>query len=196
MARPRSEEARTKALDATVELLLHEGVEGTTVEEVAARSGVAKSTIYRHFGGREALLVEAVSSQITPVTTPDNGSLEEDLVELFHRYDADVNQTINQLFPLLLDAAKRDPSMRAIVEILLTERQRPIRTVVQLAQLRGEVDPALDLDIALAMLIGPFTYQRIIHDQDITDEFLDVVIRGGIAALRSTAEVSEAAPVG
>lgn len=193
MARPRSEEARTKALSATVELLLREGVEGTTVEEVAARSGVAKSTIYRHFGGREALLVEAVSSQIMPVTTPDNGSLEEDLFELFHRYDADVNQTINELFPLLLDAAKRDPSMRAIVEVLLAERQRPLRTVIQLAQLRGEVDPSLDLDVALAMLIGPFTYQRIIYDQDITDEFLDVVIRGGIAALRSTAEMPEAA---
>lgn len=189
MARPRSVEARHKVIEATIETLLAEGVEGTTLEEVAARSGVAKSTIYRHFGSREALLVESVGSCITPIPTPDTGSLSDDLHEVFHGYDADDNQRINQLFPLVLDAARRDPSMRETVDALLAERQRPLRTVIQLAQLRGEVDPALDLDVALAMLVGPFTYRRMVLDDEITEEFLDIVVRGGVAALRSTADL-------
>lgn len=187
MGRPRSTEARSKAIEATIELLLSEGVEGTTVEEVAARSGVAKSTIYRHFCNRESLLIDAVSGCIVPVPTPDNGSLAEDLFEVFHRYDAEVNHRLNELFPLMLDAAKRDPSMRAVVETILHERQRPLRTVIQLAQLRGEVDPGLDLDVAVAMVIGPIAYHRVFLDQDLDDEFLSVIIAGGIAALKSTA---------
>src|SRR5688500_192703 len=49
MGRPRSEEARQAALAATVDLVLAHGVEGVTFEDVAARSGVAKTTLYRHF---------------------------------------------------------------------------------------------------------------------------------------------------
>src|SRR4051794_30547765 len=59
VARPRSEEAHRAAISATVEVLLESGVEGVTLEEVAARSGVAKSTLYRHFGSKEALVAVA-----------------------------------------------------------------------------------------------------------------------------------------
>ena len=60
MARPRSSVAHQAALDATVDVLLEAGAEGVTLEEVAARSGVARSTLYRHFGSKEALFDECV----------------------------------------------------------------------------------------------------------------------------------------
>ena len=189
MARPRSEDARRRVLDATVEALLAGGVEGSTIEDIADRSGVAKSTIYRHFGGRDALLIEAVKSCITQAPTPDSGSLAEDLEELFSRYDQDDNRQINALIPLLLDERRRDPAMQIAVDVVLTERQRPLRTVLQLAHFRGEIDPALDLDVALAMLIGPLTYRRMVQDQEITEDFIATVLPGAIAALRSTAPV-------
>lgn len=188
MARPRSEEARRRTITATVDALLELGVDGLTVEEVAARSGVAKSTIYRHFGSREHLLAEAVRSRIVAQPTPDSGSLAEDLTDLFTRYDAsEETKRLNQLFPLLLDAARRDPAIAEVMDVLLAERQRPMRTVLKLAQARGEIDPELDLDIAVAMLIGPFTYRRMIQGGEITDDFVATVVPGGIAALRSTA---------
>jgi AcrR family transcriptional regulator len=187
MARPRSEDARRRVLDATVDALLAAGVEGTTIEAIADRSGVAKSTIYRHFGNRETLLVEAVRSCITSTPTPDTGSLADDLADLFGRYDEAENRQINALIPLLLDERRRDPAMQAAVDVVLAERQRPLRTVLQLAQFRGEIDPSLDLDVALAMLVGPVTYRRMIQDEEITDEFIATVLPGAIAALRSTA---------
>ena len=49
MARPRSEEARRKALAAATDLIVERGVANLSIEEVAARSGVAKTTIYRHW---------------------------------------------------------------------------------------------------------------------------------------------------
>lgn len=177
-------------IDATLALLVELGVEGTTIEAVAAESGVAKSTIYRHFGDRESLMVEAARTCIVEYPTPDSGSLSGDLHVILDRYDAEANQRINQLFPLLLDAATRDPKMREVVGQLVAERQRPLRTVVQLAQLRGEVDPGLDMEVAMAILIGPLTYRRMVSGTDVDDDFLHTVVPATIAGLHSTAPVS------
>ncbi len=132
MARPRSEEAHRAALDATVGLLLEAGVEGVTLEEVASRSGVAKSTLYRHFGSREALIATAARGCVVEHPTPDTGSLADDLRSIFGRFTEPVEeQRLTQLLPLLIDAAKRDPDISAIVESVLAERKRPLRTVLQ-----------------------------------------------------------------
>jgi AcrR family transcriptional regulator len=187
MARPRCEDARRRVLDATVASLLAVGVEGSTLEEISSRSGVARSTIYRNFASRENLIVEAVRACIVAVPTPDSGSLADDLAELFAHYDRDEQRVINHLLPLLLDERRRDPDIHAAVEAVLAERQRPLRTVLRLAQLRGEIDPDLDLDVALAMLIGPMTYRRMIQEQEVTEAFRSTILRGAIAALRATA---------
>ena len=62
-----------------------------------------------------------------------------------------------------------------------------MRTVLKLAQARGEVDPDLDPDVAVAILIGPFTYRRMVQDDEITEEFVEAVVPSGIAALLATA---------
>lgn len=187
MARPRSEEARRRTVEAAVDAMLLLGVEGTTVEDIAARSGVAKSTIYRHFGTREQLLAEAIRSCIVEQPTPDTGTLADDLTLLFGRYDdSEETKRLNELFPMLIDAARRDPGMKAVLDTLVLERQRPMRTILRLAQGRGEIDPALDLDTAAAILIGPFTYRRMVQGAEISDDFVATVVRSATTALLAT----------
>ena len=64
MARPRSDEARRKALDAARDLIVDKGVVNLTIEDVAARSGVAKTTIYRHWPERTSLIVDTVNADV------------------------------------------------------------------------------------------------------------------------------------
>jgi len=188
VARPRSEEAHRAALDTTVELLLSAGVEGVTLEEVASRSGVAKSTLYRHFDSREGLIAQAARCCVVEHPTPDTGSLADDLRYLFGRFtDTPEEKRVADLLPLLIDAAKRDPEMERLMQSILSERKRPIRTVLQLAQLRGEISSDLDLDTALAMVIGPFTYRRLVERREATPAFIEAVLAGAIAALQATA---------
>lgn len=175
-------------MTAAVGALIEVGVEGMTVEDLATRSGVAKSTIYRHFGTLDGVVIEAFRSLIVEYPTPDTGSLETDLAELFARYDLEDHRQLNELFPHLLDAARREPALCEVRDLIVAERQRPLRTIVKLAQARGEVDPALDLDIAMAMLTGPLTYRKIVQDLDVDDDFLRVVLPGAVAALRSTVD--------
>ena len=189
MARPRSEQAHQAALDATVDLLLASGVEGVTLEEVAARSGVAKSTLYRHFGSREGLITAAASTRcIVEYPTPDSGSLAEDLRFLFDRFlEAEAKHHVSDLLPLLIDAAKRAPEINSIVESIFAERRRPILTVLQLAQLRGEIGADLDLETALAIVTGPFTFRRLVEGKEVTPAFAETVLVAAIAGLRATA---------
>ena len=73
----RSERARQAVLDATADLVAEVGVERTTIDEIANRSGVAKTTIYRHFASKEVLVVEAVhacTSAFPSSPTPDRSA--------------------------------------------------------------------------------------------------------------------------
>jgi AcrR family transcriptional regulator len=189
MARPRSQEARNAALEATVDLLVANGVDGVTFDEVAARSGVAKTTLYRHFGTKQAMVVAAASSCFVELPTPDTGDLGCDLREVFGRWqDKDVGPRVPDLMPVLLAASDRDPDLHSLLLAMLDERRRPIRTVLQLAQLRGEIAPDLDLDVAIALLTGPFVQRRMVDRQEITEEFRDGVIEYVVAGLRSTGD--------
>jgi AcrR family transcriptional regulator len=188
MARPRSEEARQAALAATLDLVLENGIDAVTFEDVAAASGVAKTTLYRHFGSKQAMVVAAASSCFIEHTTPDTGDLHEDLCAIFERSkDVEDERRIPELIPMLLAAGQRDPDLRALVSAMLEERRRPIRTVLQLAQLRGEIGRDLDLEVALAMVIGPFVMRRTIDRLEVTDAFRDTVLDSVVVALRATA---------
>jgi AcrR family transcriptional regulator len=171
---------------------LESGVEGVTLDEVAARSGVAKSTLYRHFGSKEAMIAVAARGCVTEHPTPDTGNLEDDLMFLFSRYEqADQAKQFPQLIPMLIDAGTRDPKMQEVVDEVINERRRPIYTVVKLAQMRGEVSPDLDPEVAVAAIVGPLTYRRIVERKDVSHEFKKQSLRCAIAALRSTADRSE-----
>jgi len=191
MARPRSEEAREAALAATVELVLSFGVEGVTFEEVALRSGVAKTTLYRHFGTKQAMVAAAAGSCFVEIATPDTGDLAEDLRTIFDRFkQVEEARRLPDIMPALLTASGSDPELHALVVSMHEERRRPIRTALQLAQLRGEISRELDIDIALALLIGPFVQRRMIDRAEVTPEFRDAVLESVVAGLRATATVA------
>ena len=143
MARPRSEEARQAALDATVDLLLASGVEGVTFDEVAARSGVAKTTLYRHFGieaghgrrGRLVLLRRAPHARHRRPASRTSATI-------FDRWqDKEKAPGSPTSCPCCSPAATAIPSSTRLVLAMLDERRRPIRTVLQLAQLRRRDRP-------------------------------------------------------
>src|SRR5262249_7192709 len=65
--RPRDPEADRAILQATIELLSEEGYEGLSIESVAARAGVGKTTIYRRWPSKEPLVVDAIKAFKAPV---------------------------------------------------------------------------------------------------------------------------------
>lgn len=186
MARPRSDEARRKAIDAARDLIVNKGVVNLTIEDVAAVSGVAKTTIYRHWPGRAELIIDTVNTMFEHLRTPDTGSLRGDLEAFFTtvmRHDLSGN--VGQIMPALIEAAGRDPEMAYLLERLGSERERVCRTIIERALERGEIRPAVaevGLEALIGVTVGPMVFQKIVRRRTLTPEYveacLDVVIAG------------------
>jgi AcrR family transcriptional regulator len=193
MARPRSEEARRKAIAAAIDLIIERGVANLSIEEVAARSGVAKTTIYRHWPERASLIIDTVRSTFSHVTTPDTGSLRGDLETYFgEMVRADLNGKVGKLTPSLLDAAARDPEINSLMDRLSLERQQPLMTMVGRAQQRGELPADLDRDVVVGTVIGPIVFRKVVQRRPVDAAYvakcLDVILPGlGARAVQPTA---------
>lgn len=165
MARPLSEAARAKMLRATQEIAVSCGLEAFSVEEVARRSGVAKSTIYRHFDSGDELLLTAMDQFVDEVHDADTGSLRGDLVVIMTRFVAIATEpSIRRLFTSVLYRAIGNADFGSLHDELVHERKAPMRLALQRGMARGEIDPAIDIELASTMLEGPFV-ARVLHER-------------------------------
>ena len=178
----RSKEAVVAAtLAATYELLSETGLGGVSVDEVSRRSGVAKTTIYRHWATRSALLLDACS-QLTPrPPTPDRGSLEADLTELAlvvaHRLQAG---RWSSVIPSVIDAAERDPEIAELHSRLHAGMMSAFRTVVARARERGEIGAERDPAEITASIAGPLFYRRWFSREPLDEKFVRGLVKRAI----------------
>src|SRR5471030_1229009 len=82
VGRPRSVQADRAIVDAVLEEVIQEGIDGMSIEQVAARAGVAKATVYRRWPNKEALLLDAVTGVEVELPTLVGWSVRDDLVTL------------------------------------------------------------------------------------------------------------------
>lgn len=183
MARPRSMEARRDVLAAAAAVMAEHGVDHLTIDEVAARSGVAKTTIYRHWPSRRALVIDGVRSTWAHLVPPDTGTLRGDLLDLFaHLTDEDLAGQTGQMLPSLLSAAARDPELDCLARQLFEERNRPVVEVLGRARARGEIGE-VEEEVALATVIGPLLFQKVHRRRPITRPFLEACADAALAGL-------------
>lgn len=164
MARPLSTEARERILTSSRELLLDSGLAAFTVDEIAARSGVAKTTIYRHFDSTNELLIATLDQLVVSFPVPDTGDLRSDLLELAATavpIFSDLN--LRRLLLGVISMAAGDDELDRIHRAMMHERKGPLRAVIEAARSRGELPSALTFDVAFDFLEGPFT-TRWLHD--------------------------------
>src|SRR5918997_1902576 len=184
MGPSRSEVARREALAAAADLIAERGVYNLTIEDVAARSGVAKTTIYRHWPTRGPLVIDAVRSCWAHLPTPDTGDLRTDLVRLFEgMVRLDLSSLAGRMMPSLLGASVRDPELDRLTQQLSDERARPVQEILARAVARGELPDDLDAEVALGLIVGPLLYRKLHRRQALTQEYLEACIDGAIAGL-------------
>jgi AcrR family transcriptional regulator len=178
----RSKEAVVAAtLAATYELLSETGLGGVSVDEVSRRSGVAKTTIYRHWATRSALLLDACSQLSSRPPAPDRGSLEADLTELAlvvaHRLHAG---RWSSVIPSVIDAAERDPEIAELHSRLHAGMMSAFRTIVARARERGEIGAERDPAEITASIAGPLFYRRWFSREPLDEDFVTGVVKRAI----------------
>lgn len=164
---PRVTRSKEAILKATIDLLAEHGVSATTIEAIADRSGVAKTTIYRHWVGKPELVIDAFESLTQEGKTPDTGSFEGDLEALAVGLSrALASGRFASLLPSLIDAAQRDPEMSKLHDRFAADREMTVRQIVTRARSRGEIrDDVSDSDV-VDLVAGPIFYRRLVaHDR-------------------------------
>ncbi len=182
----RVERSRYTVLTTAFDLLGECGVGSFTVDEVARRSGVAKTTIYRHWPTREALVIDACSRMIAEQETPDTGSLEDDITTLLVEI-AHLLQTANWSFvlPSIVDTAERNPEFAEIHSRIQRGHAAPLREVVQRAKGRGELSARTDVSTVVAVLLGPLFYRRWFSREPLDDHFVRAIIKPVLASYQN-----------
>jgi AcrR family transcriptional regulator len=161
--RPRSQHARQAILDAALALVEKRGYSAATIEAIAARSGVAKTTIYRWWPNRAALVVD-----------------------LLVRLAMEAAEALpGRLLISLLGEAEHDPDIRgALQRGLFTPRRLAAARVVRQAQLAGQIRRDVAPLLACDLFYGPLFYRKFIRHESVSRDFVRQVFQSVLSGLQ------------
>ncbi|MBA9006733.1 TetR/AcrR family transcriptional regulator [Thermomonospora cellulosilytica] len=159
--RPRSARADKAILEATLDLLAEEaGVAGVSMEAVAARAGVGKTTVYRRWPNKERLIVDALAALKHPLPELAGRSVREDLLTLARSIGADHTDRRSRCVWNVLGGFDRHPELLARYrQEVIEPRREVVRGVLRRGVATGELRPDLDIEVAVTMLVGAMTLQ-------------------------------------
>jgi len=181
IADKRVERSKAKVLSETYRQLAQSGIGGVSIDEVSRISGISKTTIYRHWPSRSALLIDACSRLGSAPDLPDTGSLRGDLRALLARL-ADQLQTANwsSVYPSIIDAAERDPEINTMQAALHKAFMAPFETVIERAKAKGEIPSDRVTANLIATLVGPFFFRRWFSKEEIDTHFINAIIESTV----------------
>jgi AcrR family transcriptional regulator len=186
---PRVVRTRRQVLLAATELLGERGFERLTIDAIAEQSGVARSTIYRHWPSPVELFREAFDALCGASVVPDTGDLHADLLALSMDIRTMLETSpLGLSLPSLVSAAAHDQSLHEATRAFTCERRAVVRRRLEAARERGEVDAYSDLDLAVVRFVGPLFYTALIARDPLDDEFLGANVRAALRELRSPAD--------
>lgn len=169
LQRPRSRRAHDKVLDAAVDLFAERGLEKTSIDAIAAASGVSKATIYQHWEGKEALCLEAIARVYGLDREPpqfDSGDLRQDIIDfLNHKPPAALSDLRDRLMPHMIAYAAHNAAFgNAWRSRLMQPGREHAMELMRRGIAQGCFPPDMDLTLGVALLIGPMMYRHVFRD--------------------------------
>ncbi|MFQ6331402.1 TetR/AcrR family transcriptional regulator [Nocardia sp. CWNU-33] len=179
---PRVLRSRQAALTAAQELLAEEGWSGVTHVAVAARSGIGRTTLYRHWPDVAALIHDAIVQRIGQVRRAPSGDLRTDLVGELNGLRQLLHDPVGEHgMRAVLDRAPFDPAFESLKEALYQAGSAGFRTILETADANGELSPDTELPLVIDQLAGPLIFRRLFAglaiDADYVNTIVDDVLR-------------------
>lgn len=151
--RPRDPSRDDAIIEAAIDVLVREGYDRLTMEGVAAAAGVGKATIYRRWGNKAELVIDAMATLKPSVDTIDTGSLDGDIEMMTGASTSPNSQRLYEVMVSIGSALAREPELLEAFRTRFTE-PRIARTVAVLerARARGELGPEVDIPMAASLV--------------------------------------------
>ena len=176
--RPRNEEATAAILSAALGLMEEEGLKAVTMEGVAARAGVTKTTVYRRYPSAWAIVLDAFLQEVAPVLgiEPDVTLRETLRADMKSLAAAFAGRPGRVLAPLLGYAQVHSEVRDALWERYIGPRREEARAVLVAARERGEMRAELDADALIDALYGSLIYKLLVPHGELSAEYVDALI--------------------
>lgn len=196
VGRPRSAAADVAIMDATRAALVEVGWGKLTMGYVAARAGVAKTTLYRRWSNKGELVVHAVAALFDELELPDRGSLRADVQGVVVSFARMLQrpETNTSLMAVVAEST-HDPVLRDHIREAIVERQKQlVRQGRARAQARGELPPDLPdpdenkrlVDLVFDVIAGAVVHRTLVSgeyvDQQWAEDFTRLLLAGLAAA--------------
>lgn len=184
--RPRSERADRDILKAALDLFGEVGFEALTIEGVAERAGVGKTTVYRRWASKAELVSAAVGTLSAELRLADTGSTRDDLVDLVRQMIRLLtSEPAGRVLPHIAGEIASGSSVgRMYVRTVLGPRREIVAEAVRRGVERGDLRPELDGELAVDQIMGPVIVRRMLGGpiapppRDLAERVVDGALRG------------------
>ena len=171
-------------LRTTIEVLGEAGYAGLRIDDVAARAGVNKTTVYRRWPTKIQLVAAALRQHYTPIPAPDTGDLQRDLVAMFVESSSAFDALAKRGVMRMIQAERTDPEVESIVGEI-RERVTAVRRVrLDAAVRRGELPRRTDVVMLLYMLSAAVHSRLLAYSEPPTLELITAAVDVMIAGAR------------
>jgi AcrR family transcriptional regulator len=150
----RSARVVSTVLRTTLAVLGDRGYAGLRIEDVAAKAGVNKTTIYRRWPSRADLVIAALTALATPPTAVETGRLECDLHATFMTATTLRATSVGRGVVRALIAERGDAEVDRVVHEIKERHRAPARSVLERARRRGDLPKRVDIELLLDILTG------------------------------------------
>ncbi|SEG87710.1 transcriptional regulator, TetR family [Nonomuraea solani] len=183
----RSARVRDAVRQATLAELVEGGYSGLTVENVAERSGVHKTTVYRRWGGVEGLISDALElASDEPWPIPDTGSIEGDLRGIVQLVRSGFDDPeLGPVSSAFVAAAVQNPAAAKALHEFFMARHDQSAEVVRRAIGRGELPDVVDVREVIRVAVAPIYYRLFVAHEPVTEQDADRAADAALAAARA-----------
>lgn len=174
---PRIARSRGAVIEATLQLLGERGFAGVSIDAISRASGVARTTIYRHWTSLAEIVHDAVRS-VAPPPPPDNDSGDPiaDVTEFLRGLAHNLTDAWGRIFPIIIDAADRDPELWELQTNHSAERRAVLEAIIARGQAGGAIGNDTDAAFLAELLTAPLFTRRFINHLPVDDAFVDRVV--------------------
>ena len=171
--RPRSEASRTAILDATRRLMTHTSVRDLSIEAIAKKAAVGKTTIYRWWPNKVAVVIEAFAEQLDMhMLVAGNESPRENLTRQIERLIRQLRGKNGKIIADLLAEAQSDAKvLQQFNHFYMNARRQSIQQTILAGQKSGDFSENLNTEIAADIVLGPIVLRLLNGEDGINDHF-------------------------
>lgn len=186
--RVRSEQAHAKIFATALALLDERGYAGISIEAIAQKSGVAKTTIYRWWPTKAAVVLDAyIHTSVRQILVPLKGSLDR-MLKTFVRETCRALRTSNAgpAMAALMVEAQNDLSIRELFrDRWIASRREALRSILQRAQKPDQSARSIEVEIAIDSIYGAIWYRLLNEHAPLSEKFATQLAKQALAGLRA-----------